>query len=70
MGCVGEMDCWWRGKIVGACCDFGDWAILESGGCRLVRLGGELELGWAKMLKRSASLRGGTGVTEAVRGCV
>lgn len=30
---------------MGACCDFGDWAILESGGCRLVRLGGELELG-------------------------
>ena len=52
---------------MGACCDFGDWVRMERGGCRLTLLEGDLELGWTEMLKGSASLRGGTGVTEAVR---
>ena len=54
-------------SIVGACCEFGDWVRMESGGYRLMLLEGGLGLGWAEMLKRSASLCGGTGVTEAVR---
>ena len=62
----------WDGLVVereyrGVCCVFGGWVRMERGGCRLMLLGEELGLGWTEMLKRSASLCGGTGFTEAVR---
>ena len=44
MGCFGCMGCWWRGSIVEACCDLGDWVRMESCGCISMLLEGDLGL--------------------------